>query len=225
MVARANFLSADRPDISFAVKELCRAMSKPTQLDWDALKRLGRYLLGKPRLVWYYGWQAPTEELTLMTDSDWAGCLRTRKSTSGGVVYRGDHVLKHWSTSQSTIALSSAEAELIALVKGGSEALGMRSLIRDLGRNCKISVGVDAAATIGVVKRHGVGRVRHLDVRFLWIQERIQSGDFHIWKVPGTENPADLMTKFLGSEQVHAALVSMNAWFMEGRAASAPAIC
>ena len=134
------------------------------------------------------------------------------------------HAVKHWATTQTVVALSSAEAELIALVKGGTEVLGMRSLLRDLGERCGITMGVDAAATIGVVKRHGVGRVRHLDVRYLWIQEKIRSGDFHVWKVLGTENPADLMTKFLSSEQIHAALVSMNAWFMEGRAVSAPVV-
>ena len=77
----------------------------------------------------------------------------------------------------------------------------------DLGVQCQIEIGIDAAATIGVVKRQGVGRVRHLDVRFLWVQEKISSGEFHIRKVLGTENAADLFTKFLGSDLIHAALV------------------
>ena len=157
-----------------------------------------------------------------MTDSDWAGCVKTRKSTSGGVVMRGVHTIKHWSTTQSTVALSSAEAELIALVKGGSEALGARSLLRDFGCNASIEFGIDASATIGVVKRHGVGRVRHLDVRYLWLQEKIGTGEFHVRKVLGTENPADLMTKYLGSDAAHSALMRLNTWFQEGRAVTAP---
>ena len=60
-----------------------------------------------------------------MTDSDWANFLKTRKPTSGGVIYRGGRLLKHWSSTQSTIALSAAEAGLIVLVKGGTEALGI----------------------------------------------------------------------------------------------------
>ena len=135
---------------------------------------------------------------------------------------RGIHTIKHWSTTQSTVALSSAEAELIALVKGGSEALGARSLLRDFESDACINLGVDASATIGVVRRNRVGRVRHLDVRYLWLQEKIGTGEFHIRKVLGTENPADLMTKHLGSDAAHSALVRLNSWFREGRATAAP---
>eukprot|EP00974_Lingulodinium_polyedra_P082078 7946493-Lingulodinium_polyedra.AAC.1 len=63
----------------------------------------------------HFQWQTPVKALLVMTDSDWAGCARTRKSTSGGVVMRGRHLIKHWSGTQSTAALSSAEAELISL--------------------------------------------------------------------------------------------------------------
>ena len=96
-VARANFLAVDRPDISFSVKELCRHMAAPTNKNEEALKRLARYLLGCPRLVVHFQWQTPMKALLVMTDSDWAGCTRTRKSTSGGVVMRGRHLIKHWS--------------------------------------------------------------------------------------------------------------------------------
>ena len=224
LTARANFLSLDRPDISFSVKELCRAMSNPSSQDWEALKRLARYLVGRPRLVWYFPWQTRPSDITVLTDSDWAGCVKTRKSTSGGVVMRGIHTIKHWSTTQSTVALSSAEAELIALVRGGSEALGARSLLQDFGSNAGIDLGVDASATIGVVRRNGVGRVRHLDVRYLWLQEKIGTGEFRIRKVLGTENPADLMTKHLSRDAAHSALAALNTWFQEGRATAAPNI-
>ena len=85
-------------------------------------------------------------------------------------------------------------------------------------------MGIDAAATMGVVRRNGVGRVRHLDVRFLWFQEKVQSYEFQMKKVLGTANPADLMTKFLGSDQIHAALTSMGIWCTAGRADIAPTI-
>ena len=89
LVARANFLSSDRPDISHAVKELCRSISAPGSTDWDALKRLGTSLIGKPRLVWYFKWQKRPSQIHVLTDSDWAGCVKTRKSASGGVLFRG----------------------------------------------------------------------------------------------------------------------------------------
>jgi hypothetical protein len=71
-VARANYLAQDRVDIQFAVKELCRKMSSPEARDWQALKRLGRYLVGEPRKVTYYDFQEVSDEVTIWTDSDFA---------------------------------------------------------------------------------------------------------------------------------------------------------
>ena len=118
VAARGNYLSQDRPDVGLACKEACRCMSKPTDTDVGKLKRLGKYLVGIPRVVQYFNWQSGDVEMVVYTDADWAGCKRTRKSTSGGAIVRGSHTIKCWSKTQQTIALSSGEAELIALVKG-----------------------------------------------------------------------------------------------------------
>ena len=125
IVARANYLSMDRPDIQFAVKKLATAMCKPTNRNWQELKRLGRYLKGRPRLVIKYNWQDPTLKLTANSDSDWAGDKVKRKSTSGGIIRIGGHYIKSWSKNQSVVALSSAEAELYAIIKTASETLGI----------------------------------------------------------------------------------------------------
>jgi hypothetical protein len=222
-VARANFLSADRPDISYAVKELCRSMSAPTSRDDEALKRLSRYLLGRPRMVMEFVWQEPMP-ITVYTDSDWAGCLTTRKSTSGGALMRGAHLLRHWSATQPTIALSSAEAELAAIVRGASEALGMRSLMRDLHRETSVQIWADASAAIGIVRRSGVGRVRHLDTRMLWIQQKVREGDLQLSKIDGQINPADLFTKPLPTEAMSEHCFRMSCACRTGRAATAPEV-
>ena len=91
LAARANFLASDRPDIAFAVKELCRAMAAPSKRDAEALKRLARYLIGQPRVIHHFEGQAAPSYLDAYSDSDWAGCVRTRRSTSGGVLMRGGH--------------------------------------------------------------------------------------------------------------------------------------
>ena len=220
--ARANFLASDRPDIAFAVKELCRGMSAPTVRDQEALKRLARYLLGKPRVVFHYAWQRAPESLDVFTDSDWAGCVKTRKSTTGGALMRGRHVLKTWSGTQATIALSSAEAELIAAVKGAAEGLAVRSLVQDFGRNCALRVHVDSSAAIGICKRTGVGKVRHLDTRLLWVQELVRDGTLEVVKIAGTINPADLMTKHLPADSISAHLIRLECFAREGRAEIAP---
>jgi hypothetical protein len=181
-VARANFLASDRPDIAFAVKELCRGMSSPTVRDAEALKRLARYLLGRPRLVWHYGWQKKATRIDVWSDSDWAGCVRTRRSTTGGALMRGGHVLKIWTTTQATIALSSAEAELIAAVRGAAEGLAMKSILSDLGEECSLRICLDSSAAIGICRRTGVGKIRHLDTRLLWIQELVRDGRLEVVK-------------------------------------------
>ena len=83
VVARCNYLAADRPDCQFASKEVCRWMSAPTELSLKGVKRIGRYLKGRKRLVFKYPWQA-VDTVDVYSDTDWAGCARTRKSTSGG---------------------------------------------------------------------------------------------------------------------------------------------
>ena len=222
MTARANFLASDRPDIAFAVKELCRAMSSPTTRDSDALKRLARYLLGRPRLIMHFGWQDTPGALDVYTDSDWAGCVRTRKSTSGGAVLRGRHVLKTWSGTQATIALSSAEAELIALVKGAAEGLALRSLIADLGEEFALRVHVDSSAATGICRKTGVGKIRYLDTRLLWAQELVREKVIEVIKVSGEQNPADLVAKHLGADAISAHLVRLSCWERSGRAKAAP---
>ena len=83
IAARANYLAADRTDIMCAVKEVCRHMAAPTVGALKKLKRLGRYLLGNARLTTRYEWQGDETEVTGYSDSDWAGCRVTGKSTSG----------------------------------------------------------------------------------------------------------------------------------------------
>ena len=92
--ARANYLAADRLDAQFACKEVCRWMSSPSERAWQALKRICRFLQGLPRVVYTYPQQA-VDDVDVYTDTGWAGCVETRKSTSGGCVMHGCHATKH----------------------------------------------------------------------------------------------------------------------------------
>ena len=86
--------------MQFAGKQLARGMSSPTEADWQKLKRLGRYLVGKPRMALKCGFQLYTNGLSCMEDSDYAGCLKTKNSTKGGVLMIGNHCLKTSSAKQ-----------------------------------------------------------------------------------------------------------------------------
>jgi hypothetical protein len=219
--ARANYLALDRPDISQATKELCRRMSAPRATDLRALSRVARYLAGAGRVVYEYPWQS-RPVLRVYTDSDFAGCIATRLSTSGGAVMLGTHLLKHWASTQKRITLSSGEAELGAVVRGFSEALGIQSVARDLGVELQPEVHADSSAAIGICRRSGIGKVRHLAVAQLWVQDLVRSRECRLHKVLGTENPADLMTKPLARAEIDGHLGRLGLSRATGRAETAP---
>ena len=132
---------------------------------------------------------------------------------------KGCHTIKCWSKTQQTIALSSGEAELIALVRGCCEALGVESLIRDLGGSTsRIVAKTDASAAVGIAKREGVGRTRHLETSALWIQQKEWEKRIVIQKVAGKENPADIMTKNVPSDTLWRHMASLGFRRASGRA-------
>ena len=124
IAARCNYLQPDRPDIQFAVEECCRLMSRPTPRAWELLKRVGRYRKGRPGLVWKYDWQSPVKILDVHSDANWAGCRESRKSSSGGTIALGGHLIRSYSKTQSVIAKSSGESELYAVVRASSGGTG-----------------------------------------------------------------------------------------------------
>ena len=223
LVARANYLAQDRADIQFSVKELARRTATPTSSDWQALKRLGRYLLGVPRVVTYYLYQGKLRDISVAVDSDWAGCMRTRRSTSGGLLRMGKHIVKSWANTQATVALSSGEAEYASAVKGCAQALGFRTLLQDLGVvGLNITCMCDSSAAIGVANRTGVGKIRHLAVHLLWLQEKVRSKEIAIQKVDGVKNPADLLTKHIDQHALLRYMHELGLRAEQGRAAAAP---
>ena len=153
VAARCNYLAFDQPDLQFSTKEVCREMSRPTNGSLRRLRRVGQHLLGKPRLIWKFNMPSHTEIIYIFSDSDWAGCRKSRKSTSGGCIMRGSHCLKSWAKTQAIVAKSSAEAELYGVVRGATEALGMTSLLQDMGIQVKMQMHLDAAAAKGIVQR------------------------------------------------------------------------
>ena len=224
LAARLNYLALDRPDLQFAAKECAKRMAKPKESDWLKLKRVARYLVGNMRVIQYFNWQESPESLHTFTDSDWAGDRGTRKSTSGGAVTWGAHTLKTWSSTQQVIALSSGEAELYALVKGVAQSYGIISMLKDFGLLVGCTACTDASAAIGIVHRQGLGKTRHIDVQYLWVQKDVYDEKLKIVKVGTDSNPADLMTKHLKPELVDRHLQILKFKRADGRAATAPQI-
>jgi hypothetical protein len=222
VAARSNYLSADRPDMQHAAKEVCRWMSTPTEVALVALKRVGRYLEGHSRLVYKYVFQEASK-IDCYSDTDWAGCPRTRRSTSGGCLMLGKHLIKSWSTTQGPISLSSGEAEFYGVVKASSVALGYQAMMEDLGQAMEVRVWTDSTATMGICGRRGLGKLRHIDTQCLWIQQKVRNKSIELRKIRGEMNPADLFTKHLpGEEKVKSLIKLLDCEFRGGRAATAP---
>ena len=193
-VALLNFMSQDRVDTCYASKEVSKTMSNPRPADWIPLKRIARYLTSHPRCVSLFAWQGPIDKISVFTDSDWGGDLKTRRSTSGGCTMRGLHLISHWSRTQQVVALSSAEAELNGICKAAAEGLCAVNLSKELLESLPVEIFTDASAARGVVQRQGAGRIKHLQVKQLWVQEKESSGDLIVTKIPRALNWADLLT-------------------------------
>ena len=220
MAARANYLAQDRFDIAFAAKECCRGMANPTKGDIKALRRLVRYLCATPRVVWRYDFQPLQSQINVFSDSDWAGCRRTARSTSGGVAMLGTHCLRGYSVTQKFVTLSSGEAELMAMVKATAEAIGLTQLAESWGIRLEAAIFADSSAALAVTNRRGCGKLRHVRIGHLWIQELAADDTVRFAKVAGEVNPADLATKHLSPSKREQLLPLVRQFACVGDAAS-----
>ena len=196
-IARINYMAQDRPDLSAAAKAMSQHMARPREGVLNSVKRCVRYLKKYPVSTMTIPRDRSEDDNTLVvwTDSDWAGDVGSRRSTSGGIIEFRGAILSHWSKSQSNVALSSAEAELNATVKGLSELIGLYHLIEETQRvTVKLVLRTDASACKGMLLRHGAGKVKHLSVKQLWAQECVRTYDVTIQKIPREQNPSDVLT-------------------------------
>ena len=201
LAARLNYMAQDHVWLQFPAKEICRSMANPKGSDFMKIKRVVRFLKGIGEVKFEYKWQSEEEarEISVYVDSDWAGCKMTRKSTSGGVLKVGSHVLRTWSSTQPTIATSSGEAELIAMQDGAARGMGLQAVMSEMGLMPSLSlirVLTDSSVAKSFVATRGLGKMRHLEVKMLWLQEAVQNGRIVVGKVKGTANIADVLTKY-----------------------------
>ena len=103
--------------------------------------------------------------------------------------------MKSWSRTQTTVALSSGEAEYYSLASAVAEAIGVQSLLKDFGLKSKIKVELDSSAAKSMASRVGIGRTRHLEVKYLWVQQLVRAGTVRLKKIQGANNVSDILTK------------------------------
>ena len=148
----------------------------------------------------------------------------SRRSTSGGLLKLGAHLLTAWSATQKVVALSSGESEYYSLVRCACEAIGLASLLRELGMILTIDLWTDATVARSIATRvgQGGGRIKHMDTKYLWLQQKVQLKEISVNKIKGVFNGADLMTKGLDQKTMLKHCDSMCVAMKDGRHHSAP---
>ena len=186
----------------------------------DNLKRVLRYLKGRPRAVLRFEEQEMPETMHGWVDSDHAGDPVTRRSTTGLVVKLGKHVLKTSSTIQEPRGLRSGESEYYATVRGASVLLGMRSLLEDLaiGVKVKLRLKTGSSAAQGFASRKGLGRMRRVSTGYLWLQDKVADRTIEIIKVGTKDQLADFLTKPTPQTWLNEKLEELAMEFRDGRA-------
>ena len=129
--------------------------------------------------------------------------------------------MKHSSNIQNITSISSGESEYYGITKAAAVGLGLRSLLADWGIECKLVIASDSAAAIGTTSRRGLGKLRHVQTRFLWTQERLLHGDFVLEKVPGEQNTADILTKAVAEALCMRHVEQLGLHFRHGRSGMA----
>lgn len=178
MVDRGNYLALDRPDIAYSAKEPCQCFADPNEDAMVALQKLVRHRCGASRVVWDDNFQPMCHSPATAVDTEFAGGLATRRATSGGASMRGRHLIKHRSTTQVTVTLSSAEAELGGITNVASTSMGVRTIAADPGFRWDISIQTDSTAAGGICRRRGLGKIRHLAAADPWVQYLVRNTGF-----------------------------------------------
>ena len=197
VAARLNYLSQDRPDITFATMKLCSKMSRPDAQDLKNMKRLGRFFVGRPRVGCLFEWQSCTPLLTRIgqeTDSQ-------ESRSAGGMILHGKHLIKAWTKQQSLVATSTVEAELFAGNRAPTESTGVQAFAKHLGRVVPIRLHIGSSAALSITSRTGLGKAEHIEIQYLWLQEAVRNNKLTVEKIPSERNSSDLGTKHVTSER------------------------
>lgn len=204
-VGNLLFLSqVTRPDIAFAVNYVSRFLNNPTSVHWTMVKRIIRYVKGTTNFGLYYKSNVNLC-LSVYSDSDYAGDLVTRRSTSGHVFMLGLSTVSWQAQRQSIVTLSSTEAEYIAACEAVKGLVWINRLVKEINNDIEYdqpTVYVDNQSTIRLVKNPEFHkRTKHIDVRYHFIREKFEENLFKLQFIGTEEQYADILTKPLPKDR------------------------
>ena len=201
LASALQYLTFTRPDISYAVQQVCLHMHDPREPHLTALKHILRYVRGTLHMGLFLR-PSSQSDLVVYSDADWAGCPDTRKSTSGYAVFLGDNLISWSSKRQNTVSRSSAEAEYRAVANAVAEATWLRQLLSELHTPLRKTTlvycdNISAVYMSSNPVQHQC--TKHVEIDLHFVRERVALGDVRVLHVPTTSQFADIFTKGLPS--------------------------
>ena len=193
---------ATRPDITFAVSNVAKFCAKPSKQHWTAVKRIFRYLKGTQHYGLLYK-KGNSDNCLGFSDADWGGDLDDWKSTSGYVFQIGETAISWRSKKQTCMALSTAEAEYVALSSTAQESLWLQQLLADLTKEPTKSMVIyedNQSAIIMAKDPQFHGRSKHIDIKYHFIREQVTNRSLELKYCKSANMVADIMTKGLTGE-------------------------
>ena len=203
-VGKLLYLSTrSRPDIAFAVSKVARYTSKPTVEHWKAVKHIFRYLVGTINHGILFS-RSSSSECIGYSDADWGGDLDDRKSTSGFIYQIGEGPVSWSSRKQNSVALSTSEAEYVALASAAQEAIWLRQLMSELTKTPikTITINEDNQSAICLSKNPQFhGRSKHISIKHHFLRDQVKEGSIEVKYCRTEEMIADMFTKGLSGER------------------------
>ena len=195
-----------RPDITYAVYDLCKQLSKPTQAHLNAAKRVLAYLITTQDRGLRFRKNMKTNTIRIYTDADWSSDIADSKSTSGYIVLLNGTPISWCSRKQNHVALSSCESEYIALSECVKESLYIQKLVKEFNFDLylPLSIGVDNQSTITIASNQAFHRrTKHINRIYDFVRDEIKQGNLTLHYVPTSDNFADGFTKPLIGNKFH----------------------
>uniref|UniRef100_A0A2N9EQM2 Uncharacterized protein n=1 Tax=Fagus sylvatica TaxID=28930 RepID=A0A2N9EQM2_FAGSY len=201
VVGALQYLTLTRPDICFAVNQVCQFLHQPTTNHWTAVKRILRYLKDTPDHGLFY--QPGSLMLEAYSDADYAGCPDDRHSTGGYCVYLGHNPISWSAKKQRTVSRSSTEAEYRQLAYTAAELSWIRSLFKDLGVCLSTPrIWCDNISSISLASNPVFhARTKHLEVDYHYVRDKVVRKELEVCYISTTDQVADIFTKGLSKSR------------------------
>jgi histone deacetylase 1/2 len=212
IVGGLQYLTLTRPDILFAVNKVCQFLSQPTEVHWEAVKRILRYVKGTLNTGLKFR-KSSSMGISIFTDADWAGDVDDRRSTGGFAVFVGPNLVSWSAKKQPTVSRSSTEAEYKALANGAAEAMWVESLLKELGvsqQRFPILWCDNLGATYLTANPVFHARTKHIEIDFHFVRERVADGALQIRFISSGDQVADMFTKPATRQMLHRFSINLN---------------